>query len=452
MTGWLADLVIPLRRHWVLPVSLGLAFGWWVAAVNLNPLLASLHGGAAVSLVALYTLAASIGLPVGGVLWTRRPAWARPATAGALVAAAVLTGLLPLAPAAAWGGMHAAMGFLTGLWYPVWGAELAWKVPPTERGRVVGWAIALAYAPGQVSIWMQPWVSPTLMALGHAALVAAAAAVPLRADAPEGAPARRGALRPWRRLLLFALVAGPLVGVVRAVDAPILVSAAGVGRHAELLLQGAGCLFAGVIIDRRGRVPAVVAGVLVLGVALSVRLVSAAAAGQALAHAGARVGVPMLEVFWAAILADLSRAFGPAATFGFGHGIALLTVGVGLWAGQMLPAALIGGAAILAAFAATGLLWGLPETGLGLSAPRPGGPDLAAALTATARRPLTRREQEVALLLLEGLSTGEIAAALFVTEYTVRAHLHHIYGKTGTGSRQELLARVLQLVAADRGA
>jgi len=49
--------------------------------------------------------------------------------------------------------------------------------------------------------------------------------------------------------------------------------------------------------------------------------------------------------------------------------------------------------------------------------------------------PLTRREIDVARLVVEGHSNRQIAASLVVSERTVGTHLDHIYAKLGVSSR-----------------
>ncbi|MBQ9538030.1 MAG: helix-turn-helix transcriptional regulator [Treponema sp.] len=56
---------------------------------------------------------------------------------------------------------------------------------------------------------------------------------------------------------------------------------------------------------------------------------------------------------------------------------------------------------------------------------------------------LSKREQEVAVLLLQGKTTQETADALFVSLSTVKTHIQHIYEKTGVRNRAEL-ARLTQ--------
>jgi len=56
---------------------------------------------------------------------------------------------------------------------------------------------------------------------------------------------------------------------------------------------------------------------------------------------------------------------------------------------------------------------------------------------------LTRREQQIARPVAEGMSDVAIATALGISEHTVGAHLYRVYRKLGLHSRVEL-ANVLR--------
>jgi len=55
---------------------------------------------------------------------------------------------------------------------------------------------------------------------------------------------------------------------------------------------------------------------------------------------------------------------------------------------------------------------------------------------------LTRRERQLAALILEGLATKQLAAALCISPHTVQDHLKSIFAKTGLHSRRELASHL----------
>jgi DNA-binding CsgD family transcriptional regulator len=57
---------------------------------------------------------------------------------------------------------------------------------------------------------------------------------------------------------------------------------------------------------------------------------------------------------------------------------------------------------------------------------------------------LSQRETQIAILVLRGLSTSEIAASLFISAYTVQDHLKSIFDKVGVRSRRELATDIFE--------
>jgi DNA-binding CsgD family transcriptional regulator len=55
---------------------------------------------------------------------------------------------------------------------------------------------------------------------------------------------------------------------------------------------------------------------------------------------------------------------------------------------------------------------------------------------------LSDREQQVTRLLARGLGTADIAAALFLSQHTVRDHVKALFQKVGVSSRGELVAKL----------
>jgi DNA-binding NarL/FixJ family response regulator len=58
---------------------------------------------------------------------------------------------------------------------------------------------------------------------------------------------------------------------------------------------------------------------------------------------------------------------------------------------------------------------------------------------------LTVRELEVVRLIAQGQSNAEIAAALFVSDATVKTHINHIFSKLGARDRAQVIIKVRQM-------
>jgi DNA-binding CsgD family transcriptional regulator len=57
---------------------------------------------------------------------------------------------------------------------------------------------------------------------------------------------------------------------------------------------------------------------------------------------------------------------------------------------------------------------------------------------------LTRAESDIVDLVVQGLSTAQVAERLFVSPHTVTRHLTHIFAKLEIRSRAQLMARAVQ--------
>ncbi len=64
---------------------------------------------------------------------------------------------------------------------------------------------------------------------------------------------------------------------------------------------------------------------------------------------------------------------------------------------------------------------------------------------------LTAREQEIAVLVADGLTNRQVAEKLFISRRTVDAHLEHIFGKLGITSRVMLAIHAREQIAAADG-
>lgn len=83
----------------------------------------------------------------------------------------------------------------------------------------------------------------------------------------------------------------------------------------------------------------------------------------------------------------------------------------------------------------------------GRRAAQPEGPD------AFERRAMSERESEVALLVARGRTNEQIAATLFISEWTVKKHVNRMYDKLGVRTRAQAVAWVWEhgLVTPEEG-
>jgi len=71
-------------------------------------------------------------------------------------------------------------------------------------------------------------------------------------------------------------------------------------------------------------------------------------------------------------------------------------------------------------------------------APPPPPPPPQAATRERERSPLSQREREIVALVAQGFKNKEMAEKMFISEQTVKNHLHNIFDKLGVSDRLEL--------------
>lgn len=64
---------------------------------------------------------------------------------------------------------------------------------------------------------------------------------------------------------------------------------------------------------------------------------------------------------------------------------------------------------------------------------------------------LTKREVEIALLVIQSQTNAEIAEQLFISETTVKKHMSNIFTKLGIGQRQEIREKCISLHDSNAG-
>ncbi len=209
-----------------------------------------------------------------------------------------------------------------------------------------------------------------------------------------------------------------------------------------------------------------VAGPLLLGAAFLVWAAAPDFTGAMTVQVLMGAGYAAMDLLtWVALL-EIAPARGTATVFGIGLNMNVLPILIGAGLQAQVPilahlptTTLAGGMLFLMLvaivfFRDTALLKRAPrsdragaspeETEPQFSSISPPSPDrLRLNLAGMASTPLSHRELEVAYLVIQGMTVGEVAKALIVSENTVKTHLANVYRKTGTRGRADLSARVL---------
>ncbi len=167
----------------------------------------------------------------------------------------------------------------------------------------------------------------------------------------------------------------------------------------------------------------------------------------------------IFDLFWWSILGEaLDYSDNPAKTFGFGLSANVLGVFLGGVLGASITSIQLSGAevAVIALSVVCVTLVILPplnrqlvlllknHTYLSAYADMSEKQQSDVIIRANPIYPLTEREREVLQFILGGKTNKDIAAAMSISEGTVKFHLGNIYSKYGVASRVELISGLLR--------
>ena len=456
---------------------LGGIFAWLVSVPLFGPTwltLAATSHAAAITPIYLFLGAHAVGLAAAGLTSDVWPAFRR---AGALFAAALC--LLGTLLTAAWPAVASVtfpiLGLLAAWGIVAWAPAFRLIVPLGSRAlSFVGVPVVanafkylLTIGVGHIpAVWLVILASlPLVASLVYGPRVAAQAQDEI-ARAPWTAAPPRLDLRPLWLLAPFLFVVYLSAGVSYSALTPSLLAMLHSAVDPSLLAYVLVIPLLALAGDRKGMRVVAVAGPLLLGAAFLIWAAWPTPGGAISTQVLMGAGYAAMDLLtWVALL-EIAPPRGTATVFGIGLNMNVLPIliGAGLQAQitglARLPATTLAGGMLflmlvaVAFFRDTSLLVrhaaAQPGTDAGGAAadlagqPKAPGPSsLPERLAAIGAGSLSPRELEVARLVLEGRTVGEVARELIVSENTIKTHLASVYRKTGTRGRAELAAKVL---------
>lgn len=455
-------------------LSLGGYFAWLLSFPVFGPALGALaasRGGEAGGLVEVFLPAHALGLAVAGTFGARRLPGGR-----ALAAVIVTCGLLGLSlsalPAYAWRGVMLLLGLLSAGPIIAWMARFPGLVPPGRRARTMALVMAVANLPLYALTLAQGRLGPTGLALASTAfLLLPLACTPFTSPDREGAtPAKQpvagcsippaGLARrfPWP-LAMLILAMYLIGGTAYQMVYPTQSSNSAITLYVGVLPYVATALLASGMAVTAGRTWLAQVGLSSLGIAIVLFPLADRFPGNLLSHVLVQGGYAAADLFLWTYLADLAPPGREAAYYGWGLGLNVAALFAGCVALTRWLSFLALSRVAVAVAGAIPLFLAAPPAGRlpapGLAPPEaspqppsspygPGGPGCPVALLGLG---LTAREKEIALLLLEGLSNEDIHRRLHISLNTLKSYLKHLYAKTGTANRKELILLVMKRAA-----
>ena len=452
------DQQVIAKGRYALP--LGLFFGWLLSFPVYGPVMGALAEARGVEpsgAVTTFLIAHAAGLFGFGFMGSRLPLpW--PWFIRGSLACLVLTLSFVALPPSFWSPAMALLGLLAALPVIVWSRYFADSTPYGWRGRTIAVAqVGANLLLILVGLALRHIPAVTMLVVSAAFLLTGAAAAAHLLRRSNGLPSAGVPARPspstqaeapppmplWQLICLivfFFIGAGLVNQVVYPAQSGGATLPAQIGLLAYVLFDA----LSGHAADRLDRRHVAVGGLAALGLSLFLGASLSNAFGLETAQFLVQAAYAPMDIFLWVTLADTAATKGkPTVYFGLGLGLNVFAIYVGSMAAGRLAALFPGSSTALIAGAA--LFLAVPLVALSpvrLSVPRVAVPVAQSEVSALASYGLTYREREIALLLLEGASNDTIVGRFSISPNTLKTHLRHIYQKTETANRRELILKV----------
>ncbi len=441
-----------LRQHYALILSLGGYFGWLLSFALFGPALdANLHatplGGA--YLTSFFLPAHALSLLALGLLLQKSSFGYRTTFRSAVLLTALLSVLMIWAAPSLGVFLMLLLGVVSAI--PVLGFApvLAWGVAPAVRTRCIALSMALA----NVLLYASTRLALSLPGQPAALLAACFLLMPALLFPGCDPPAKRqtsvGAIKvlPWEfiALVLIMYLIGGLA--YQIVYTPMTDYAASI--YLGVLPYVVASIVLASTVDLFGYRVLAPYALSFMGAAIVLFPTTDAVFGSVLTHVLMQAGYAAADLFlWTSLAEISSRSAKPFATFGLGLSVNLCALFLGLmayshWLGlHSLPRLSVAMAGAFCLFA------GVPLCSR-LHFERPEQDQAQVELPAfdqqiLAEYDLTPRQQQISLLLLQGLTNEDISLSLGISLNTVKTHLRNVYARTGTKNRKDLMSLMLK--------
>jgi DNA-binding CsgD family transcriptional regulator len=445
-------------QYWVLALSIGLLFGWLLSFPLQGPILGEVALNSGIDplpAVIGFLLGHIVGLVVSALIGSRYPVTLRWFSVSGF-ACLLLTLLATTIGASHFVPLFFFMGLFASPIIICWGSIFTRSVIPHFRGRVMVAGIAIANIILYTNIQLSSQVSADTLLLLTLPLLVAASAILFRqfrsiekikeqkqiADSPVK-------IVSYWPLLPFIFGVNTVGGLMYSIVSASW-SAPGISHVYSVLPYIVLVVVAGVVADSFGRRSVAIIGTLIVGFGFMLYGISNAILLPVVTHTMLIGGFAFMDAFTWIVPADLARKKRVPLFYGGILSVNVLAVLVGLILSDKLGEELgksivvVVSIAGILLFAALGFAPALKETlNKSPSVLKSEGTNGVAIFQVAG---LTRRELEVATLVVDGMSLKEIQQKLFISPDTLKTHLRNIYGKVGVGNRLELTHKILKSI------